>query len=163
MSKGKTGVQSIIFAIVYFLVLLISCQPEIEYRDVIKEVPVEVRIEVPVVDESRINELIRRLDYLQQQHDAQLLELEELYNAKLLELNSANLDNDMLLRQIEELKLAYQKEIGELNDGFAVEKAALQNQMNYEANYQLDELRKHYDSQLVQLDEAYNVKLEELH
>jgi len=66
MSKKNTGVLSIISAIICLSVLLIACQPEIEYRDVIKEVPVEVIIKVPVVDESRINELISQLNYLQQ-------------------------------------------------------------------------------------------------
>jgi len=61
----------------------------------------------------------------------------------LFELNDANLDNEILLQQIEELESAYLEEIRELNDGFTIEKDALQNQMNYETNYQLDELRKY--------------------
>ena len=218
MSKGNSGVLFTVFAIMGLLVLLISCQPEIKYRDVIKEVPIEVIIEVPVVDESRINELMSQLNSLQQQHDAELSEVEKLYKANLselinanidnalllqkmeelelayqkkihelnnanldndtllqqieelnlahqkaiLELNNANLGNDELLRQIEELKLAHQKKIKEMNDSFALEKAELQNQLTYEANYQLNELRKYYESQLLQLDEAYNAKLEEL-
>ena len=218
MSKGNSGVLFTVFAIMGLLVLLISCQPEIKYRDVIKEVPIEVIIEVPVVDESRINELMSRLNSLQQMHDAELSEVEKLYKANLselinanidnalllqkieelelayqrkihelnnanldndtllqqieelnlahqkaiLELNNANLGNDELLRQIEELKLAHQKKIKEMNDSFALEKAELQNQLTYEANYQLNELRKYYENQLLQLDEAYNAKLEEL-
>jgi len=144
------------------MVLLIGCKPEIEYRDVIKEVPIEVIIEVPAVDESRINELISRLNLLQQKHEADLSELEELFNANLLELNNANLDKDLLSKKIEELKLAHQKEISKLNDSFDMEKKALQNQLDYEANYQLNELLKYYNNKLLQLDEAYNAKVEEL-
>jgi len=162
MSKEKTKVLSSIFTIIFLLALLIACEPEIEYREVIKEVPVEVIIEVPVVDESRINELINQLNNLKQLHDGQLLELENLYNAKLFELNNSNLENDILLQKIEELELAYQTKISELNDSFTIEKALLQNKLTNEANYQLNELRKYYDSELLQLNEAYNIKLEEL-
>jgi len=162
MLKEKTDIIFNITIIICLLALLIACQPEIEYREVIKEVPVEVIIEVPVVDESKINELISQLNNLQQQHDSQLLELEELYNKKILELNNANLDNDLLLQEIEEMELAHKKEILDLNNSFSIEKEALQIQMNNEANYQLDELKKYYDNRLLQLENAYNIKIEEI-
>jgi len=121
------------------LTLFNACQPEIEYREVIKEVPVEVQVEVPVkvpyevpvkvpvevpvkvpvevpvYDESRINELIAQIEELQSSYETQLSELNEEYNSKLEELLSSDTSNELLLQQIKELEENQKSQIEELN------------------------------------------------
>jgi hypothetical protein len=149
--------------IAVLLTALVSCKPDIEYREIIKEVPVEVVIEVPVVDESRINQLINQLNQKEKQHEAQLTEIEERYNAQIQELKNNSSGNTFLFQQIEELEMAHQQEIWETNSNFETEKAGLQNQINIEANKKMEELKEYYNSQYSKLENAYNSKLEELY
>ena len=144
------------------MVLFNSCGTEIEYVEVIKEVPVEVIVEVPVYDRSEINRLNAQIINLRNQYERELSELRDIHKKEIEDLNSFITDSESLLLQIEKMRQSHQKEIDALCAGFSAEIEYLKKQLKEEADYQLEELKSSYEELFLQLTETYNEKVDEL-
>ena len=73
---------------IYAMALFNACEHEIEYVEVIKEVPVEVIVRVPVYDRSEINRLNAQIISLRNQYERELSELRDIHRKEIEALNS---------------------------------------------------------------------------
>jgi hypothetical protein len=145
------------------MALFNTCEAEIKYIEIIKEVPVEIIVEVPVYDDSEINKLNDQLNDLRIQYEKELSELNNKHEKEIEALNNSFTDSEYFLSKVEELNLSHQNEIDALNRRFAADNDNLKNQLRQEANIQLEELKSSYEEILSELTDMYNAKIEELH
>jgi hypothetical protein len=148
-----TSFALLTFTVVCALTLFNACEHEIEYRDIIKEVPVETPVEIPVEDTARINELNAQLEELRTTYEAQLEQLITAHNERLEELRSSGTDNQALLRGIEDLQAAHQREIEALHESYNAQIADLEERLNTAMSFTIYELRVY---KLSDPDRGYN-------